>query len=187
MPIIGPTYFKFRDFPGAREVADLLKKVREKQFPGLDGDDKNPMDPEAMKAQMEGMGQQMQQMQQALQMATQKIETEQAKQQATMMKAQLDAQSAMQKAQLDSDTKLRISAADNETKLALAGMESKLEALLTLLKLEHEGKKIDAENARTEMAEAKQDQRTGQQQVHEVAMNQLNQEAPEAPEPPEAD
>jgi hypothetical protein len=39
MPIIGPTYFRFRDFPGAREVSDLLKKVREKQFPGLGDED----------------------------------------------------------------------------------------------------------------------------------------------------
>jgi hypothetical protein len=150
MPIIGPTYFRFRDFPGSKEIGDILKKMRDKQFPGLDTEEGEQPTPEQVKAQMEGMGQQMQQMQQMLQQATMKLETEQAKQQAQMMKAQLDAQTAMSKAQLDSDTKLRISAADNETKLALVGMEGKLEALLTLLKLEHEGKKIEAEQARTE-------------------------------------
>jgi hypothetical protein len=185
MPMIGPTYFKFRDFPGAKEIAELLKKVREQQFPGLGSDDKQQPSPEQMQAQVQGMGQQMQQMKQMLEQATMKLETEQAKQQAQIMKAQLDAQSSMQKAQLDSDTKLRISAADNETKLALAGMESKLEALLTLLKLEHEGKKIEAENRRTELSEARQDQRTQGQQTHEVVMGELGREAPEAPEPVE--
>jgi hypothetical protein len=187
MPIIGPTYFRFRDFPGAREISDLLKKMRDKQFPGLDAKEGEQPDAEQVKAQMEGMGQQMQQMQQALQAATMKIETEQAKQQATMMKTQLDAQTAMSKAQLDSDTKLRISAADNDTKLALAGMESKMDALMTILKLEHEAKKVEAENARTAMAMEHQTAQTAKQQQHEAIMGELGQDEPEKPEEPEID
>ena len=180
MPIIGPTYFRFRDFPGAKEIGDLLKKMREKQFPGL-GDEKDGQGPSAeqMQAQMQWMQGQMQQMQQALQMATMKIETEQAKQQAQMMQAQITAQTTMQKAQLDADTKLRVSAADNETKLALAGMESKLEALLTLLKLEHESKKIEEQADRDDLQIARQ-------QSHDVVMNELGQPPPEKPEPAEA-
>jgi len=175
MPIIGATYFRFRDFPGSKEIADILKKMRDKQFPGLDAnEDGQQPSPEQVKAQMEGMGQQMQQMQQMLQQATMKLETEQAKQQAQMMKAQLDAQSTMQKAQLESDTKLRISAADNETKLALVGMESKFEALLTLLKLEHESKKLEAEAARTAV-----------EHRHEAVMGQLGESEPAEPEKPE--
>jgi hypothetical protein len=185
MPIIGPTYFRFRDFPGAREISDLLKKMRDKQYPGLDAKEGEQPDAEQVKAQMEGMGQQMQQMQQALQAATMKIETEQAKQQATMMKTQLDAQTAMSKAQLDSDTKLRISAADNDTKLALAGMESKMDALMTILKLEHEAKKVEAENARTAMAMEHQTAQTAKQQQHEAIMGELGQAEPEKPEEPE--
>jgi hypothetical protein len=194
MPIIGPTYFKFRDFPGAKEIADLLKKMREKQYPGLDEEDGQQPSPEQVKAQMEGMSQQMQQMQQQLQMAAQQIQTEQAKQQAQIAKAQLDAQTAMQKAeldmqkaQLDSDTKLRINAADNETKLALAGMEKKVDALLTLLNLEQDQKKVDAENARTAMSQDREDQRTAQGQKHEVAMNELQRPEPEPPEPTESE
>jgi hypothetical protein len=196
MPIIGPTYFRFRDFPGSREIGDILKKMRDKQFPGLDTEDGEQPTPEQVKAQMDGMGQQMQQMQQMLQQATMKLETEQAKQQATMMKTQMDAQTAMQKAQLDSDTKLRISAADNDTKLALAGMESKMDALMTILKLEHEAKKVEAENARTAMAMQHEDAATEQQQEHETAstaqqhkheavMGQLGQAEPVEPEKPE--
>lgn len=175
MPIIGPTYFRFRDFPGAKEIADLLKKVREKQFPGLEGNEGQPPQPEQLMAQMEQMGQQMQMMQQQLQGAVQSLETEQAKQQAQILKAQLDAQTRMAQAQLEADTKLRISAADNETKLALAGMESKLEALLTLLKMEGEREKI-------EEAQEKEDEREASRQTHEVVMGELGRPAPEPPE-----
>lgn len=189
MPIIGPTYFRFRDFPGAREISELLKRMRDKQFPGLDAKEGEQPDAEQVKAQMEGMGQQMQQMQQALQQATMKIETDQAKQQAQVLKAQLDAQTAMSKAQLDSDTKLRIAAADNETKLALVGMEGKLEALLTLLKLEHESKAIEqAQEHEAEMGARQQEGEaasTAMQHRHEAVMGQLGQAEPTEPEPPE--
>jgi hypothetical protein len=81
----------------------------------------------------------------------------------------------MQKAQLESDTKLRVSAADNETKLAIAGVESKLEALLTLLKLEAEGRKIEAQAAHD-------DEQMARSQMHEASMTELGRPAPEKPE-----
>jgi rubrerythrin len=105
MPIIGPTYFKFRDFPGAKEISELLKKVREKEMPGLDAEEGQQPSPDQLKAQIEGMGQQMQQMGQAMQAMQMELQTEQAKQQAQIMKAQLDAQTRMGEAQLDAETK----------------------------------------------------------------------------------
>jgi hypothetical protein len=174
MPMIGATYFKFRDFPGAKEIADILKQVREKQFPGLGQEEGAQPSPEQMQAQVQAMQQQMQQMGQQMQAMGQALETEQAKQQAQVLKAQLDAQTAMQKAQLESDTKLRVSAADNETKLAIAGVESKLEALLTLLKLEAEGRKIEAQAAHD-------DEQMARSQMHEASMTELGRPAPEKP------
>lgn len=35
MPILGPTYFKFRDFPGAKAISKILEKMRDHQFPWL--------------------------------------------------------------------------------------------------------------------------------------------------------
>lgn len=122
MPIIGPTYFKFQDWPGAKEVSELLKKMREKQYPGLGDDENAPPSPEALQAKLEGQGQQMQLMQSQLQAAVNQIQTEQAKQQA-----------AIEKARMDNETKERIAAADNETKLAVAGIQSRIDAVLAAL------------------------------------------------------
>lgn len=173
--MMGDLFLRFQDWPGAHEMAERMAKVRERQFPGLgEGEDGVPP-PEQVQAQMQGMQQQMQQMGQQLQMAMQAMETEQAKQQASIAKAQLEAQTRMSEAQMERDTKLRISAADNETKLALAGMEAKMAALLELLTLEREAAK--AERA----AEEAREDRT-----HEVVMGELGQPAPEEPEMEEA-
>ena len=138
-------YLGAQDWPSADEMAKRATKLREAKMPGLSETDKTGQpNIEQLKGQLQGQGQQMQQMQQVMQAMQMKIETEQAKQQAQMMKAQLDAQVAMSKLDKESDTKLRIAAADNETKLAIANLSSQVEALLTTLKLEHEAKKIEA-------------------------------------------
>jgi hypothetical protein len=185
MPIIGPTYFKFRDFPGAKEIADLLKKVREKQFPGLSNEEGEQPSPEQMQAQLQGMKQKMDEMGQQLQMAGKAMETEQAKQQAQMMKAQLDAQTAqmelqakMAQAQLEADTKLRIAAADNATKLEIANLTAQVEEMLSLLKVQSDAYKIDQQAAHD-------DAQAARSQQHEAIMGELNR--PEPKEPPETE
>jgi hypothetical protein len=180
--MMGDLFLRFQDWPGAKEMADRMAKVRERQFPGLGEGEDGQIPPEQMQAQFQGMQAQMQQMGQQLQAAMQALQTEQAKQQAAIAKAQLDAQVKMQQAELsmreaemERDTKLRIAAADNETKLQIAGLEAKLESLLTLLNLEAEAKKIERMEESAERSEER-----GRQ--HEAAMTEMKKPAPEPPE-----
>jgi hypothetical protein len=127
MPLIGPLYFKYRDFPGAKEISDLLAKVRDKQFPGLStGEDGQPS-PEQMNAQMQGMAQQMKMMEAQLQAAVEQIRTEQAKQQTVLAKAQMD-----------NEAKVMVAKIEQETKLLLESLTGKLEQIQAALKMGHE-------------------------------------------------
>ena len=140
MPLLGPIYFENRDFPGARQIAKLLKKVQEKEFPGLDDDDENQPSPEQMRSMLQQQQKQIEEMGQALEQASQAIETDQAKQQATM-----------QKAEMDNQTKLQISQSDNETKLLLAQMAGELKKLTEGLKVQHDGEQQDFDREQQEL------------------------------------
>jgi hypothetical protein len=176
--MMGDIFLNYADWPGSKDMAKRMEKIRERTFPGLGENEDGQAPPEQMQAELAGMKQQMQMMGQQLQMAMQQIETDRAKQEASLMKAKMD-----------NETKLRIAAADNETKLALAGMEQKFEALLTMLNLEHEFRQV-REAAALDAAKTGQQmdhERTmaaGQQQ-HEAVMGELGREAPEKPEPVE--
>jgi hypothetical protein len=109
MPLIGPTYFRFRDFPGAKEIADLLKKMREKQFPGLEpGDEQQGPTPE----QAQALGQENQMLKQQLQQAAQMLQQEQAKQQAMLAKAQMDNQTRLEIERIKAQTDLMLAKLD---------------------------------------------------------------------------
>lgn len=132
MPLIGPLYFRYRDFPGAKEIAELLAKVRDKQFPGLNADatdDDGVPTPEAQKAQIDALRQQVQQMGMQLQGTMKALETEQAKQQARLLEAQLDAQTRVRTTEMDNQTKLQIAQIQAETKVALEAIMAKLETI----------------------------------------------------------
>jgi hypothetical protein len=118
MPLIGPLYFKYRDFPGAKEIGELLQKVRDKQFPGLNEDEAGQPSVAQAQAQVKQLEQQLQMMGAQMQAAMKAIETEQVKQQATL-----------QKAQMDNETKLQIARIDQETQITLKTIMAKLEEL----------------------------------------------------------
>jgi hypothetical protein len=96
LPLIGPLYFKYRDFPGSQEIAELLKKERAHMMPWLEEDD--GVNEEALMAQIQQMGEQGKQLQAELQKATEFIKTDQVKwaAQASITKMKLDAESQMQ-------------------------------------------------------------------------------------------
>jgi hypothetical protein len=92
MPLIGSIYFRYRDSPGSKEIAEILKEVREKQYPGLgENKDQGPT-PEQLQAKLSAMEQQGQMMQQQLQMAIQAIQTKQAEQEGKIRVAEIQAQ-----------------------------------------------------------------------------------------------
>ena len=153
MPLIGPTYFASQDWPGAKDVADILEKVRNQQYPFLK-DDETEASPDALKQQIAALQQQLQGMGQQLQQAGQIIQTKQVEQQAKVQIAQLQAQIDAGKieaekaiAQMNNAAKIevaRISAAKESANQAAAAQE---ELLATGIKIE-----ADREARHEEMA-----------------------------------
>lgn len=127
MPIIGPLYFRYRDFPGAKEIADLLAKVRDKTMPGLTEGDENQPTIEQAQGKIAQLEQQLQLVSSQLQGAIEAIKTKQAEQ-----------QTALAKTQIEADTKLRVAQMDQQTALMLKALEGKLEQILQAQKLGHE-------------------------------------------------
>lgn len=87
VPILGPNWMHFQEFPGHQEAERILRKMRDHQMPWLADEDEQP----DAASQLAAAKAQMAQMQQQLQGAARAIETEQAKQKATIAKAQMDA------------------------------------------------------------------------------------------------
>lgn len=168
MPLIGATYFRFRDFPGAKEIAKILKKVRDKQVPGLDEEQGSP---EQMASQLQAAKAQIQEMQMQLKAAAQALETEQAKRQATLQKADMDNKADIQKAEMD-----------NATKVAIAEMNARLEMALAEMKAALEAVKIKAGAQQEREAREAQFEEGGRQRTHEAVMTELNRPEPEKPE-----
>lgn len=168
MPMIGATYFKFRDFPGSKEIAKVLKKMRDKQFPGLDDDQQGS--PEEMQAKLQQAEQMIKELQMQLQAAAKALETEQAKQQATVQKAGMDNQAKLQQAEMDNATKLQIAELNAKVDMALAELKAAAEAMKI---------RASAEQAREDreagFAEG------GMERQHEAVMTELNRPEPEKP------
>ena len=185
VPIIGPEYFKFQDWPGAKEIGDILKALRDKTNPGLG--DKQQGSPEQLQSENQALKQQLQMAQQQLQQASMAIQTEQAKQQASIQNAQVDAQTKQQNAQLDSMTKTHIAQIQQETNIAVATIKAHMDALQAERERQHQAD-ITARQAAHDQA------MTGVEQDHastEAALGRQHEAAmtlalpkPEAPESP---
>jgi len=132
MPAIGATYFRFRDFPGSKEIAEILKKMRDQQYPFLS--DQDDQSSEALQAQLQQAQTKLEELEQQLQQATQALETEQAKQQATVQKAQIDAEAGAQKAQVDAASAAQIAQIKQETELQIAKLKAELEIVKEQIK-----------------------------------------------------
>lgn len=118
---IGNIYFENRDFPGAKQIAEVLKKIRNVQYPFLAQPDPGQKPtPEQMEAQLQSLQTQNQQLQQQLQQAAQAQATDQAKQQATL-----------QKAQMDNEAKAQLGAASDAVKVQIAKLQAEVELLKT--------------------------------------------------------
>ena len=96
LPLIGPLYFRYRDFPGSQEIADLLKKERQHMMPWLDQENGDNL--AALTAQLQQLEQQGQQLQEELAKASDYIKTDQAKwaAQAAIAKGKADVQVHLQ-------------------------------------------------------------------------------------------
>jgi hypothetical protein len=111
MTLIGPVYMKFRDFPGSKEAAEVLKRWRAMQFPGIDQD---PNDPQA-KQDAAQLAQENQMLKAQLQEMSKALETD---------KIKTESNEVIAHAKLEAD--LLKSREANETKIAVAELSAKV-------------------------------------------------------------
>jgi hypothetical protein len=108
MQLIGDLFFHYRDFPGAKQIADRMKANIQHQMPWLFEEEKEKGSPEQLQMENQQLKQQMEQMQQALQGMQKELETEGAKQQASLQKAGMEQETQLAKAQMEQHTKLML-------------------------------------------------------------------------------
>ena len=123
LPVLGPEYFDKRDFNGAQQIAKILRKLRDKQYPFLAEDDEGQGSPEQWKAQAQAAQQQLQAMQQQMQQMVEALKQEQIKYQAQLQKAQLDNQTKLQIEQLKIANDQKLAEMEALVKIATAGAE----------------------------------------------------------------
>lgn len=134
--VLAPVMLRFMDGPGMKEAADLAKEFRDRQMPGLGAAKEGEESPEQLKQMLQAAKAQIEQMQQAGQQMQDEIKTDVAKQQATMSKAQIDAeletqrlQMEFEKAKLQAETAIRVAEINAGAKID----SNKLDALMSLV------------------------------------------------------
>lgn len=144
--VIAPAWLEEQDYPGAKKIAEIAKHALPPQLASAYQDDQ---DDSGIPPQVQA---QLQQLQQQLQQATQAIQTDQAKQQATIQKAQIDAQVTVQKAQIDAQTRKDVAeinanagVAEAEIKVGNADLDRRLKLIELFLTADKEHR-LDAES-----------------------------------------
>ena len=127
MPVLGPEWMKFQDWPGHDKAYEILKKMREHQYPWLaDANEQPDLAQQAQKALAEN-----QQLKQQLQQAAEIIKGEQVKHQATLAKAKIDAQTTVATQAMKDATSIAVAQINASTKVQLMASESANEAQAT--------------------------------------------------------
>jgi len=165
MSLIGPIYFKGRDFPGHDEIAEILKKVRDQQYPSLVAPPGEET-PDQLRAKIQGMQQQQQQLQQQLQQAQQANETEQARQQAVIQKAQIEAQSRAQVENMDSMARVQAEQIAANVKLEIERMKAEFQLALQRQEQQFEARQAELERMHKERLAEEED---SQEYAHMIA------------------
>lgn len=165
LPLLGATYFRFRDEPGMKEIAKILKKVREKEYPGIDKDEDDAQGPppEVLQQQIQQAQQMLEMAQQEIQALRQQAEMDAAKAQATLQKAQIDAQSSLSKAEMDAASKMQLQQAKAENDERLLRMEQQFELMLKRMDQLFQAKQAQASAEREEVREERE--RMGEQEM----------------------
>jgi hypothetical protein len=165
MAVIGPRYFRLRDEPGMRELADDLMKIRDRQFPFLSQpEDGAAPTPEQAMAQMDQMKQENEQLKGAVKQLQDQLHTDAVKQGAQIQKAQIDQKTTLTKAQMDNETKLALENMKQRLAMLEANMDRGHDSKLTELQNQHEVA-MAAADAGHEAQQATQAQATASAQL----------------------
>lgn len=141
-----PTYLSFRDFPGAKEVADIMKKFRDRTMPGLgeEGKDGAPT-VEQLQAKVSAMEEAGKKLQEQLEQASKALEIDQMKQQAQIEAAKIKAQTDIQLAQINNAAKIEIARLTSEKEAVNQKAEADEELLATGIKVEADASEGEAD------------------------------------------
>ena len=142
-----PVYMKFLDSPGSKEAAEIMTKYRDQHFPGLTDDEGQAPTPQQLQSQIQAMQQKGQEQAQQLQMAVEQIKTDQAKQQAMIQKAQIDAQKEIQLQQMKNAASIAVAQINAQAKIGMSATEDENEALATGLQHAHEAEQAEQDRA----------------------------------------
>lgn len=163
-----PTWLKFQDTPGSKEAEELMKKYRDSKFPGLVGDKGEQPTAEQLQAKMQGMEQAGQELQKQLQAAGQQIQTDQAKQQAQIAIAKINA-----------DKEIQLQKMKDAASIAVAEINARAKGVLSAQEAMHESVALDQEQAHElgmqAMDQAHQQQQVQQGQAFQAAQDQSGQ------------
>ncbi len=200
-PALLPVWAQHQDFAGHKDVEKIARKMQPPQLQTQD--EGEPEDAETLKMQRDHAMHIADGLKQQLQQASQALETDQAKQQATLQKAQLDQQTELKveemrqqteltKAQMQLDTQVKIAAlkagTDKElqaTELAHKDLDredtQRFDHAESMTKMHHENVQKAADHAQAE-AQASQGHRQALEQGeqgHEQALDMMEQEPKE--------
>jgi hypothetical protein len=140
MNLIGDLWFKFRDFPGAKEIGERLERFIKSQAPGIIDDEEEGVTLQQAMAKIAEMGQMLEAQGQQMELMSRDLEIDKAKQEATLIKTQQDNTSREAIAKLDNLTKLLMKQLDVESKTSEGDEER-----------EHEAREGDADRDNEEM------------------------------------
>jgi hypothetical protein len=159
MSIIGDIYFKYRDFPGAKEIADRIKKMLPPQLQE-EGEGGQPS-PEQMQQQLAQATQAYQQLQQAAQGMAEELKTDKAKQEAQVIVARERGAVERDIAQMKIQAELEIARIKAQAQIATEQIKAQLDQARAA---------FDAEIQDEQNAAAAQENERGRQ--HEAGMAQ---------------
>lgn len=151
MPILGPTWLGFQDFPGHQEAADLLKRM---QPPQLQNKDEGEESPEQLQAKIQQMGQMLEQAKQEMDGMRQASETKQVEQQGKMAAVQASEQGKAQIEQMRAEFELAKQAQQAQIDAMLAKLDGSIKMRLQDDQQAHE-MALAAANADQSQADAR--------------------------------
>jgi hypothetical protein len=172
MPILGPTWLSFQDFPGAKEAAELLKKMQPPQIQKAnEGDEPSVEQLQAQNAQLQQM---IQQAKQEMDQMRQALETKQVEQQGKIAAAQAaDAGKAQieqmrqqfetQRLQMQGQIDAMLAKIEGGIKLQLQNDAQAHEVAMAAAGSQHEAAEREAQNLHAERS-------VQSQRRHDVAM-----------------
>lgn len=178
VPILLPTFMKFSDEPWAQDAFKLMKEVRDQKFPGLDKAEPGQETPEQLRAELEASKAKLKEAESIMGQMKQAIDTDQAKQQAQIEKARIDAEAKMALAGQDAQTTSQLEELTQKFDAMLEQMKQQSAAELQAMDNAHEMRMLELEQrfAALQAAEQREHEADMAEEARETAETNADRE-----------